>query len=1049
MATAHEQWWTNFQLDNALASDQRMEKRQKQSSSSSSSGSVSGDGNTTAVTKNFVCTHSGCGKRFTRAEHMQRHALNHTAGTATCPRCSAHFKRPDLLERHLNRHRQKDQEAGGEGHGVLNTRKRCWKAPDGRVVPKRPALDLSARQESPDSQPSGHAHSERSPSHLSAGVELPISPPTSAEHSDLSLHQDIAEEQYDGARSSLDGSSWPLSGISPFDEPSNSVAQESFWVNLGLCSTGSSSTFYQTDLPYDDIFQPDTASSFNMPYTTAANYGWLFDQNTAFSMPPVKPGPGPGVGLDFFAPDQAAQLMGSPNPLPSADPSASMNMQTAGMTGMNGFDNTNAASGKVPEPMQHQHQQHQQQQTPIRTPPSGPLSTNPHKRGPRPQMLTPGSSVVSHTATESSDIERPLSKPSRLPLIDEDTRDRLLELIDSSRPSIPTGTLDAWGHPLLSLPALQEYMDLFFTKFNTAYPLIHSTTFDASQTEPLLLLSILLLGATYSTRDAHQLAVCIHDVIRPQIFAHAGFSEKPQLWVLQTILLVECFGKSRAGQKQHDMSHLFHGLLINLIRRSDCQTVQTSVHRDIPAEAMDLESRWRKWAEAEEKKRLALLCFMWDTQHAVLFCQSLCMSAFELRLAMPCSQTLWEAGDEVKWAATARLELQHETSFLAALKSLLSTTNSQRPTQLNALSRVLLLHGLMSISWDMQRRDQTVLGVVNFAGGGHWRDRLGDAYDLWKADFDAYCAEMAIRQQRQQRLAANGGSNSGSDVDWDVARREFTTFSTSYVAIYHAAHILLNSSFLDVQIYAGARHILGRPVHRRDYIRSERVIKRWGAGVAADDMPQPQQSVGHTTGGGGGGGNNNNPAGTPGREDGSPASIAMVPGRTATTNLVSPAAKAAYHAACALQAASLDLDDFDCMGFFHVPWCLYLSTLTLWAFHHTRPPTSRWGGGGGGGDYDDEDSEMVWDARQEMDELLAGMVRTKPSSAAIGGQGIGPGSGAVGPLAGVMQTRRSTGGLVWVMADVLGKVRWGVIHSGVLVLKALIPLRLISQYEAS
>lgn len=47
--------------------------------------------------KRFPCPQPGCHKRFTRMEHMQRHALNHTAGEATCPRCHAHFKRPDLL----------------------------------------------------------------------------------------------------------------------------------------------------------------------------------------------------------------------------------------------------------------------------------------------------------------------------------------------------------------------------------------------------------------------------------------------------------------------------------------------------------------------------------------------------------------------------------------------------------------------------------------------------------------------------------------------------------------------------------------------------------------------------------------------------------------------------------------------------------------------------------------------------------------------------------------------------------------------------------------
>lgn len=60
------------------------------------------EGRTTAAKKQspkrFECTHPGCSKRFTRLEHMQRHALNHSgAGDFTCSRCSAHFRRPDLL----------------------------------------------------------------------------------------------------------------------------------------------------------------------------------------------------------------------------------------------------------------------------------------------------------------------------------------------------------------------------------------------------------------------------------------------------------------------------------------------------------------------------------------------------------------------------------------------------------------------------------------------------------------------------------------------------------------------------------------------------------------------------------------------------------------------------------------------------------------------------------------------------------------------------------------------------------------------------------------
>lgn len=51
--------------------------------------------------KRFVCEANRCGRTFTRAEHLQRHVLNHSTGDFTCTRCRAHFKRRDLLGENL------------------------------------------------------------------------------------------------------------------------------------------------------------------------------------------------------------------------------------------------------------------------------------------------------------------------------------------------------------------------------------------------------------------------------------------------------------------------------------------------------------------------------------------------------------------------------------------------------------------------------------------------------------------------------------------------------------------------------------------------------------------------------------------------------------------------------------------------------------------------------------------------------------------------------------------------------------------------------------
>ncbi|RKF59641.1 putative krueppel c2h2-type zinc finger protein [Erysiphe neolycopersici] len=89
------------------------------------------------VKKKFACSFSGCGKCFSRSEHLQRHALNHKDGDNTCLRCMTHFRRRDLLDRHMARHKEKDDKAGGEGLGFLATRKKLYRNAEGKIVNAR------------------------------------------------------------------------------------------------------------------------------------------------------------------------------------------------------------------------------------------------------------------------------------------------------------------------------------------------------------------------------------------------------------------------------------------------------------------------------------------------------------------------------------------------------------------------------------------------------------------------------------------------------------------------------------------------------------------------------------------------------------------------------------------------------------------------------------------------------------------------------------------------------------------------------------------------
>jgi hypothetical protein len=500
------------------------------------------DKNGGPAAKSHVCKHDGCGKRFTRLEHLNRHALNHQAGDATCSRCRAHFKRPDLLgeclcsprhyqrldsqwfvvARHMERHRKRDEESGG--NGTLNTRKRSWKHDDGSVVQKRPTTQQPPAESTGDPE---HVHQS-----LTANAEGPISPPCSHQSSDVSSSLQ-SQEPYQHIDFGL-----PKDASLAFPDLSFESTNFQLADNFGDDFCGPSFqpvcplTQTSTDIPYDEVFQPDTASSFNMPYTTATNYNWLFDLNNNLDMDdnglghqeqqqPQPPQHQQMVNLETRIPGSSVHL--APSPSQSSHSSQQISLSSFG-TGV--YSHSQDAVGVRPSPV-----------------PSGRSEA---RSGPN---TTIQSSAI-NPLPGSIEPERPLASlhpTTSLPCIDECTRGELLDLIQSLRPFSPADEPVTRDNRLLSLSSLQAYLDLFFTRFNTAYPLVHQPTFVASNTETLYLLAMLLLGATYSGKDAHQLAVCIHDVMRPGIFAHAAFSAEPELWVLKTILLVECFGRSRSG----------------------------------------------------------------------------------------------------------------------------------------------------------------------------------------------------------------------------------------------------------------------------------------------------------------------------------------------------------------------------------------------------------------------------------------------------------------------------------------------------------------------
>jgi hypothetical protein len=379
-----------------------------------------------------------------------------------------------------------------------------WKDPDGNIVTKKPTLptDVQKTQLLPQSSsqledPTQQLFDFAPFAHQEDGA--PISPPIS---------NNSLTHSWDDHDSGL-GTAYP-----PIHDPATLPSADLYTSIDHFWSTDLAQPQHQLqpdpiattvfdDAPFDDIFNPDTASSFNNPFTTMSNYNWLFDMDlsrpdqiqeshTQDQLSAIAFN-NHATAQDNHVFDIQMEPLDFDKPKSSANQFGTSSLQYASSARHHSLGApifVSTLSEKQQQINTNIAQQPQREAEDIQAPPTRTAQTL--QQGPL------------------RGVERPMSmlQPSRgLPIIDELARAQVLDLVDITQPTAPDGSIVMRDHPLLTLKCLQTYCDLFFTRFNTAYPLIHMSTFDPSEIDTLLLFSVMLLGATYGEKDAHQLAV--------------------------------------------------------------------------------------------------------------------------------------------------------------------------------------------------------------------------------------------------------------------------------------------------------------------------------------------------------------------------------------------------------------------------------------------------------------------------------------------------------------------------------------------------------------
>jgi Fungal specific transcription factor domain len=328
--------------------------------------------------------------------------------------------------------------------------------------------------------------------------------------------------------------------------------------------------------------------------------------------------------------------------------------------------------------------------------------------------------------------------------------------------------------------------------------------------------------------------------LRWEIFSDLHFRPPAKLWVFQALLLLEIYEKLYSTRALHERAHIHHATTITLMRRGssligrsaldsppsirdDRLGVNGSRHSSTSGGANTPDEWWTHWITNEATRRAAFAAFVIDSIHATMFGHSTVMVAHEMRLPLPCDETLWSATNS---AEVGKIEAHlHATgvkpvSFLEGLKR---TLNNQE-VRTNAFGRSILMAGLLSVSWHMNQRDLQVnsLGVAQALGGrDKWRGSLTRAFDHWKSDFN--------------RSLAQGSEGLQGPYVYAGKQDENVVFESRTV-LHHLAHMAMHVDIVDCQIFARAKRLLGRTIGPQDLNSAQRRMRDvWAPSARARD----------------------------------------------------------------------------------------------------------------------------------------------------------------------------------------------------------------------
>lgn len=341
------------------------------------------------------------------------------------------------------------------------------------------------------------------------------------------------------------------------------------------------------------------------------------------------------------------------------------------------------------------------------------------------------------------------------------------------------------------------YIYGYWEVFHPRFSILHKPSFDTTTCQPLLLLSMLLIGSMYcatsqldSTRHKKcpefKLCMLIAKPLRFTLFQHEDFKSPVEVWILQSMNMLEWCEKNYLLRVMHERAHIHHGTTVQLLRRSPflggnptvanktlnsaSETASAGEEETSDGGNNDVEETnndrvlFNKWVNSESMKRVTFMTFYLDVIDYIKFRHNPQIPFFQLQLLnLPCDEDgLWNS-DEVNGSFRRVVKRQRKLqktahgvrsmkeqtpiragmNFLSALKKLMKPSRTNESNKTSTFTKYILFGGLISIMHQMQQTDlQNNFSLLMTDGSENsnnhvWKEVLTKVLDTWEADIYA------------------------------------------------------------------------------------------------------------------------------------------------------------------------------------------------------------------------------------------------------------------------------------------------------------------------